>query len=529
MTAETIARTAKPATGDPIRILVIEDTEEDCELLELALRRGGFGAICKRVDNAAAMRMALRDEKFDLVLCDFVLPGFSVEAAQKLLEEFDRDYPLIVVSGVVGTADVVKVLRSGADDFIEKEDLARLVPAVERALKNDEERRARRQAEEQLRQAQKMEAVGQLTGGIAHDFNNLLSAIWGNVELVREGVKDDSEAAVYLDLVTRAIQRGADLTHRLLSFTREQPLSPEITDVNRLVFGMVELLHRTIGAQVDIKSIESLGMWTATVDPAQLENALLNLILNARDAMPDGGTLTIETGNKELDADYARRNPAVVPGPYVMIAVSDTGHGVSRDVIDSIFEPFVTTKEAGKGTGLGLSMVFGFVKQSGGHISVHSEPGQGATFRLYLPKADQTASEEKTSSAQPHETIGGAESILLVEDDDDVRYFVGTALERLGYEVREAKDGTAALSLLDDGLEPDLLFTDLLLPKGMDGIAVVKEVVNRCPGIGTLLTSGYVDNALLQRNPAGLNMQFLAKPYSISDLAKHVRSALDGN
>ena len=516
----------KTALTDPIRIVVIDDSEADCALLDIDLRRGGIDAVCERVESADEMRRMLREKEYNIALCDYVLPGFSVEAALLIKEEEDPDLPFIVISGIVRTADVVEVLRSGADDFIEKDDLARLVPSVERALRNRQERAARRLAEEKLLQAQKMEAVGQLTGGITHDFNNLLTAVLGNLEIARKQVDDESETSELIDAAIRAGQRGSEMTKRLLAFARKQPLSPRPTDVNHLVSGMTELLQRTLGGHVKLGFVEDPDLWATVTDPVQLENAILNLAINARDAMPDGGVLTIETACKALDTHYAGRNPNVVPGPYVMVAISDTGHGMTSEVAERIFEPFFTTKETG-GTGLGLSMVFSFIEQSKGHISVYSEPDQGTTFRLYLPKSDQEVRPEQ-DHAQKQEPSGGAETVLVVEDDEDVRHFVVTALAKLGYEVHDVADGRAALAFLENADKPDLLFTDMVMPNGITGFDIATEFSKRWPGIKTLMTSGFADDALHRMAPPDTGIPVLAKPYTLVELADQVRAVIDG-
>jgi len=385
----------------------------------------------------------------------------------------------------------------------------------------------RKEIEEQLRQAQKMEAVGHLTGGIAHDFNNLLTTIIGNLDLVKDHIEENPEAQSFMDAAFKASLRGADLTQRLLAFSRKQALCPEPTDVNRLVPGMTELMRRTLGEDIQIETVLAGGLWHAMVDPGQLENALLNLAINARDAMPEGGKLTIETANTRLDQDYAGAHQEVTPGQYVMVAVTDTGTGMPPKVIERAFEPFFTTKEVGKGSGLGLSMIYGFVKQSGGHVAIYSELARGTTVRLYLPKATDAGLRAHIAQASRRNQPRGHETILVVEDDPDVRAFVVAALRVFGYQVNEAEDGPTALVLLDELSHIDLLLTDVVLPRGMNGRQVAEEVQKRLPQVKVLYTSGYTENVVVHHGRLDEDAKLLAKPYTRETLAIKVRSVLD--
>jgi len=386
----------------------------------------------------------------------------------------------------------------------------------------------RKETEKQLRQAQKMEAIGHLTGGVAHDFNNLLTAIQGNLELMAEYVVSGSEARRLLDAALGATLRGADLTQRLLAFSRKQTLRPEALDVNRLVSGMNELFAHTIGEDIQIELVLAGGLWRAVVDPSQLENALLNLAINARDAMPAGGKLTLETANTRLDDAYADAHDEVRPGQYVMVAVTDTGTGIQPEVLEHAFEPFYTTKEVGKGSGLGLSMVYGFVKQSAGHVKIYSEVGEGTTVKLYLPRA--TGPDRELAAAEPRAAAQsiGDETILVVEDDADVRAFVTAALGILGYRVLKAEDGPAALALLEQVPHLDLLLTDVVLPGGVNGRQVADLARRRFPALKVLYTSGYTDNAVVHHGILDAGAEMLAKPYTREILARKVRGVLDG-
>ena len=372
-----------------------------------------------------------------------------------------------------------------------------------------------------------MEAVGQLTGGVAHDFNNLLTAIIGNLDLLRRRMTDEAELH-FLDIALRAGHRGAELTQRLLAFSRRQPLSPEPTDVNRRVPDLTELLHRTLGEHIEIETVLAGGLWHAMIDPAQLDSALLNLALNARDAMPDGGKLTIETMNTHLDRSYAETNVDVAAGQYVLVAVSDTGHGMAPGVIEKAFEPFFTTKSEGGGSGLGLSMVYGFIKQSGGHVKIYSEVGHGTTVKLYMPKAGDTAREGVASADFAQALPEGSETIFVVEDDSDVRSYVISALGMLGYDIIDAPDGPQALERLGEISKIDLLLTDVVLPGGMTGPEVAAEVRKRFPEVKVLYTSGYTENAILHHGRLANGVDLLGKPYTVDTLARRVRLSLDG-
>ena len=383
-------------------------------------------------------------------------------------------------------------------------------------------------AEAQLRQAQKMEAVGQLTGGIAHDFNNILTVITGTIEILADAVADRPELAAVAKLIDEAAGRGADLTKHLLAFARRQPLQPREVDVNALIVETAKLLRPTLGEHIEISPQLAEDASTALVDPSQLSTAILNLSLNARDAMPGGGKLVLETGNIYLDEAYANMHSEVTAGHYVMIAVSDTGSGISAENLEKVFDPFFTTKEVGKGTGLGLSMVFGFVKQSNGHIKIYSEESHGTTVKIYLPRAtaqDQTASELLAST----QIEGGHEVVLIVEDDALVRKYVITQIQSLGYTTLEASNAAQALDAIDKTPNIDLLFTDVIMPGSMNGRQLVDEALKRRPSLKTLYTSGYTENAIVHHGRLDSGVLLLAKPYRKADLARMIRTALNSS
>ncbi|MBR1189744.1 CHASE3 domain-containing protein [Bradyrhizobium sp. AUGA SZCCT0160] len=383
---------------------------------------------------------------------------------------------------------------------------------------------ATREIERKLQQSQKLDAIGKLTGGVAHDFNNMLTVITGTTERLVAALEDQPALKKTAELIDVAAERCIELIQHLLAFARRQPLQPRNIDVNGTVLDIAKLLRPTLGEHIEIDSILEPEVAAAHIDPSQLANSLLNMAINARDAMPEGGKLLLETRNVVLDQAYAQANPDVLPGPYVMLAVSDTGTGMSKEIQDKVFEPFFTTKEVGKGTGLGMSMVYGFVKQSGGHIRVYSEEGHGTTIKLYLPPARGQAPAAVVAAAP---LVGGAETILVVEDDDLVRNFVTTQLQTLGYQTLDTADGPSALQAVKNGLPFDLLFTDVILPNGMSGRQLADEVVKHRPGIRVLYTSGYTDNAIVHQGRLDPGVLLLSKPYRKSQLAKMIRQALD--
>jgi PAS domain S-box-containing protein len=385
---------------------------------------------------------------------------------------------------------------------------------------------ASRETEHKLQQSQKLDAIGKLTGGVAHDFNNMLTVITGTTESLVSSLRGQPSLLKTAELIDQAAERCRELIQHLLAFARRQPLEPRNVDINNTVLDVAKLLRPTLGEQIEIGSALAEAVAPSHVDPSQLANSLLNMAINARDAMPKGGKLLFETSNVVLDEAYAATNPDVRPGAYVMIAVSDTGTGMSKAVQDKVFEPFFTTKEVGKGTGLGLSMVYGFVRQSGGHIKIYSEEGHGTTIKLYLPPARGQA-EVKAVTAAP--VAGGTETILVVEDDPLVRNFVTVQLKSLGYQTVAAADSRAALVLVDKGEPFDLLFTDVIMPGGISGRQLAEEVLKKRPGTRVLYTSGYTDNAIVHHGRLDKGVLLLTKPYRKTQLAIIVRQALAGD
>ena len=387
------------------------------------------------------------------------------------------------------------------------------------------EAESRQALEANLRQSQKMDAVGQLTGGIAHDFNNLLTIIIGNLQMALKRERDAKIQGMLSNALSGA-ERAAALTKRLLSFSRRQPLDPRPLDANRLIAGLSDLLNRTLGERVSVETVASAGLWQTEVDTAELESSILNLAINARDAMPDGGKLTIETGNAYLDEDYSRIFEDLKPGQYVMISVTDTGCGMRREIADKATEPFFTTKPAGEGTGLGLSQVYGFVKQSGGHLRIYSEPGEGTTIRMYLPRCLSRAPELARAFQAGGLQQGAGETILVVEDDPNVRAYVVEALSGIGYRVVEAGDAEGALTAFACNAEIKLMLTDVVMP-GMNGRALADAVRQSHPAVKTLFMTGYSRNAIVHQGRLDAGVSLIQKPFSQASLAARIRSLLD--
>ena len=406
----------------------------------------------------------------------------------------------------------------------------------ERTRELEAENEARKKAEESLRQAQKMEAVGQLTGGIAHDFNNLLTIILGGLDVIGRQIPalGHSPAVARIgrakDMALQGARRAVTLTDRLLAFSRQQPLAPTPIDANKLVAGISELLRRTLGEHVSLETVLAGGLWRTNADSNQLENALLNLALNARDAMPEGGKVTIETANCHLDEAYVSALPDPVKvGQYVMIAVADSGSGMPPSTVERAFEPFFTTKDVGKGTGLGLSQVYGFVRQSAGHVKIYSEPGEGTTVKIYLPRhAGREEDQEDINRSRRAVRAIGDESILVVEDDESLRAHVVEILRELGYRVLQAPAAAAALEILDRERDIDLLFTDVVMPGGINGRQLADEAVRRRPGLKVLFTTGYTRNAIVHQGRLDPGVQMIGKPFSFDELGTRIRASLDG-
>lgn len=386
------------------------------------------------------------------------------------------------------------------------------------------------QARERMVHLQKMEAVGQLTGGVAHDFNNLLMVMIGNLEVAQRNTEAEKGSAARLkraiDSAMRGAQRAATLTQRLLAFSRRQPLDPKPIDLSKFVVGEVEFLQRTLGEKIQVEAVGGAGLWKVAADVNQLQAALLNLAVNARDAMPQGGKLTIETGNAFLDEDYCRANPEVQRGQYVLIAVTDNGTGMTPEVMNRAFEPFFSTKAVGEGTGLGLSQVYGFIKQSGGHIKIYSEPREGTTVKIYLPRISVDAAAEPEDDSTEQVPAERGETILVVEDDDDVRAYLVETLHDLDYRVLRAHDSVAALEFLQQNTRIDLLLTDVVLP-GMNGRELSRKAQSLRPGLKVLFMTGYSRNAIVHQGRLDTDVELIQKPITQDQLSARIRTLLD--
>jgi len=382
----------------------------------------------------------------------------------------------------------------------------------------------RRAAEAKLMQAQKMETVGKLTGGVAHDFNNLLQVVSGNLQLLARDIAGNQRAETRVANAMAGVSRGSKLASQLLAFGRRQALEPKVVNISRFVNGMDDMLRRAIGESIEVETVVAGGLWNTYIDPAQVENALLNLAINARDAMNGNGKLTIELANAHLDDAYALDHDEVTPGQYVMLAVSDTGSGMSPDILEKVFEPFFSTKAEGKGSGLGLSMVYGFVKQSGGHVKIYSEVGEGTTIKLYLPRAVQSEDIEIAVDTGP--IAGGTETVLVVEDDDAVRETVVSLLSDLGYRVLKAVDAASALNVIESGIPIDILFTDVVMPGTLKSPELARKARERLPDIAVLFTSGYTENSIVHGGKLDAGVELLSKPYTREAMARKFRHVL---
>src|SRR5713101_4492730 len=636
-----------------LRMLMVEDSADDAELLAHELRRAGFALEFERVDNAAALEAALDRATWDIIIGDNSMPGFSGTEALGLLRARGLDIPFIFVSGTMGEDLAARALEAGAGDALTKGNLRRLIPVIRRELREFGERRGRReteaalrvseatysalveqaplgiyrstpagrflsanaalarmlgysspaqlltldmardvyadpderrrlverdthtdrvydeleatwkrkdgtrirvqlsvrasrdkeghvefyeafvhdittqrQLEAQLAQAQKMEAIGRLAGGVAHDFNNLLTVILSYSELLLEELPKDSSNRDDIGQIRKAAQGASELTRQLLAFSRQQVLEPKVVDLNAAVSGIERLLGRVLREDIQLRCTLSADAGTVRVDPGQLEQVIMNLAVNARDAMPNGGQLTVETANVDLDETYMQAHPLAAPGRYVMLAVTDTGTGMDAATQARIFEPFFTTKEVGKGTGLGLATVYGIVKQSGGWIWVYSEPGHGTTFKVYLPRVGEAAA-PAAPSLTPPASLRGSETILVVEDDEMIRNLVQKVMRANGYTVLVAGTGSDAERVAGAHAGPiHLLMTDVVLP-GLNGREVARRLVAQRAGIRVLFLSGYTDDAIVHHGVLDPGVAFLQKPFSPAVLGRKVREVLD--
>lgn len=635
-----------------LRVLIVEDSEDDALLLVRQLRRGGYEPKFARVDTDDAMRAALLTETWDVVISDYAMPQFSALGALSVLREMQLDLPCLIVSGTIGEETAVTIMKAGAGDYIMKDNLKRLIPAIERELREAQIRKERRRTvealreseeryrslvdnidigvtlvdseynivmtnaaqsrlvsksvndltgrkcfeafydsltvcphcpgikamnhgqpaeiethgktqdgkrtnlrirafptfgkngtitgcievveditertrlEEQLRQAAQLEAIGRLAGGVAHDFNNLLTAMLGYANLLLQQMSKNNPDREKVFQISRAAERASELTRQLLAFSRKQVLSVSVLDLNPVIADFEKILRRLLGADIELMTVLDPSLGQVTADPSQIEQILLNLAVNARDAMPEGGKLEMETANAVLDDEHVRTHPDVKPGRYVMFSVSDTGVGMDAAVRANIFDPFFTTKEKEKGTGLGLSTVYGIVKQHKGHVTVASEPGRGTVFKVYLPCVERRV--EPTAETVPvNPQRRGSETVLVVEDEEIVRKLASELLELLGYSVLQAAHPLEAMRICQDTDGPiHLLLTDVVLPK-MDGTRLYRRISESRPQIRVLYVSGYTQNSIVDHGVLKPGVHFLEKPFTMDSLAGKVREVLD--
>jgi signal transduction histidine kinase len=517
----------------PLRLLHLEDNPVDAELITTTLVEGNIPCQSQLVDTRQAFVAALKEGRMDLILADYSIPGFDGMTALTLARQHCPDVPFLFVSATIGEELAIDAMHQGATDYVLKQRLGRLVPSVHRALRELDDRAERKRAEEALRQSekqflqsQKMEAVGRLAGGIAHDFNNLLTVIVGYSQVLSTELGPQHPLRGKVDETLKAGERAATLIRQLLTFSRKQSLDPKVLSLNTAVTSLESLLRRLISEDIQLVSKLDPTNGRLRADQAQLEQVLVNLVVNARDAMPKGGTLTIETAQVELTRSPVYHLNPLPPGPYIRLSVSDTGCGMDRQTQSHIFEPFFTTKGEGKGSGLGLSTVFGIVTQCGGAIDVTSRVGHGTRFDLYFPsvESDILATAPPQSPGQPQR---GTETILLVEDEPSVRTLVRDELRKLGYRVIEAKNGVeACLLATQQAGSLQLLLTDVVMP-GMGGRELAQHLSVIKPDLRTLFISGYMDDVGIMAGQEEGTSSFLQKPFTPEVLARAVRNLLD--
>lgn len=511
-----------------LRILLIEDSPRDAELEERQLKLAGLSFVSRRVETKETLIEQLQAFDPHLVISDFSMPRFDGVSALRTVRELRPDIPFIFVSGNIGEEVAVESLRNGATDYILKDRLGSLAMRVERALKEAADRKKQHGLEEQLRQAQKMEAVGRLAGGVAHDFNNILTVICGYSELLLSSPFDPQSLRQNLEEIQKAGQRGTELTRQLLTFSRKRVVEPAPLDLGKVVSGLEKMLGRLVGSDVKISTTLPPGLWKVTGDLGQMEQVIVNLVANARDAMPKGGRITIETSNVTVTEQTSLADPDLQPGSYVLLAVTDTGTGIPAEVMKHLFEPFFTTKDPGRGTGLGLSMVHGIVKQAGGAIDVTSEVGRGTTIKVHFPRGGkETTVRSATPESKPRAL--GLATILIVEDQESVRHLASSILGSSGHKVLVAGDGVEALRISEEYENRiDLLLSDLVL-RTMSGVELGGLVRRFHPEARLLLMSGYA-----YRNPElhdliAAGLPFLEKPFSVDGLRRKVAEILGGS
>jgi signal transduction histidine kinase len=524
---------SKNVLDKTLRILHLEDSPLGAEIIRERLIDAGFSLQLDLAANKEQFIAFLESGGYDLVLADYHLPAFEGEEALRLTKQYWPDLPFICVSGAIGEIKAVELLKEGATDYVSKALLDKLPLAIVRALDEEWERRERRLAEEatvrlggELFQAQKMESVGRLAGGVAHDFNNMLGVILGYTEMMLMRMEPSQQFFSELVEIRKAAERSADLTRQLLAFARKQTIEPKVLDLNEIVAVMLKMLQRLIGENIQLTWKPAADLWPVRMDPSQIDQILANLCVNARDAIENIGRVTIETHNRSIDAAYCSAHVEVLPGEYLLLVVSDSGCGMTKETQANIFEPFFTTKAVGVGTGLGLSTVFGIVKQNNGFINVYSEPGSGSTFTIYLPRHRGAAGpEQMEGKVKP--LLRGQETVLLVEDEPSLLEMIGMILESLGYTVLRALSPVSALRMIEEYAdEIQLLMTDVVMP-GMNGRDLVERVRVTRPGVKYLFMSGYTADVIADNGVLEQGFHFMQKPFSLPVIAAKVREVLD--
>jgi signal transduction histidine kinase len=511
----------------PLHILHLEDNPKDAQIVQSMLEAGGVPCAITLVQNHDAFVAALEKGGVDLILSDCTLPAFDGASALRIARANWPDIPLVFVSGTLGEERAIESLKAGATDYVLKERLARLVPAVRRAMQEVEERTARRRLEARFIEAQKMEVIGQLAGGVAHDFNNLLAVIMGYSDLTIQKFPDNEEIRTPLETIRATAERAAGLTRQLLVFSRNQIIQPVVLDLNVVMEGLKNMLRRLIDENIEMKIVPAKAIGRVKADSGYVGQVVMNLVVNARDAMPNGGMITLATSNVTLNENYARAHTGALPGDYVMLSVSDTGTGMTDEVKAHLFEAFFTTKPKGKGTGLGLATCQTIVQQSGGHIGLESEVGQGTTFEVYFPRVDLPL-DKAASMVRPGPLPRGTETLLVVEDEPSVRHLACDVLEAQGYRVLRAANGQEGLRATREpkGQPIDMVITDVIMPV-MGGKAMVEWLITTYPDMKILFTSGYTDDAVTGWGMLKTGVAFMPKPYSPAALVRKVREMLD--
>jgi two-component system cell cycle sensor histidine kinase/response regulator CckA len=508
-----------------IRALVIEDSEDDCAILVRTLKQGGYDVDYKRVDSAETLLSSLDGTPWDIVLSDYSMPGFSGTAALHLVREKGLDVPFLFVSGTIGEEIAVNAMRVGAQDYIMKSNLKRLLPAINRELREFKLRKDHKNLERRMRQLEKFEAIGRLAGGVAHDFNNVIGAIMGWADLGKSEVPEGSRASKFFHQIANHSQRAAGLTRQLLAYARRQILEPRSLDLNEAIRESAGLLERLMTAQIQVEMDLASDLNLVRADRSQFEQVLMNLCVNARDAMANGGQLTIQTANTDLDEEYCQSHMFGPPGSYVRMTISDTGMGMDAATIERIFEPFFTTKEVGKGTGLGLATAMGVVTQHGGSIEVESKIGVGTSFFIYLPAA---SGEEQTQSEIAEAVVPrGTETILIADDHDGLLETTEEILRNLGYRVIVARNGEEAVQeFAIHAKEIALLVLDVVMP-ALSGPEAYSKISEMKPNVPVIFTSGYTEETASVTPTIGSGAVFLQKPCRPDLLGRTIRELLD--